>query len=82
MFVSVIGTFNLFGWEIKTPKEYLFDKLKTSLVDKFIDYLFVSPIVIVVSLGVYMLVGMFSKSLAKKCVYIVFFYSVLVFLFA
>lgn len=80
--MSAFGTIKFFGWEIRTPKEFVVDKIKTSLADSFIEYLTISPIVIVVSIGIYMLVGMFSKSLAKMSVFAVFLYSIFVFLFA
>lgn len=80
--MSTLNTFNLFGWEIRTPKEFIVDKIKESLANAFMDYLIVSPIVIVVSIGVYMLVGMFSKSLAKMSAFGIFLYSIAVFLFA
>lgn len=80
--MSTLNTFNLFGWEFRTPKEFIVDKIKTSLTDTFIDYLTVSPIVIVVSLAVYMLVRMFSRSLAKMSVIGIVLYSIAVFLLA
>jgi len=57
------------------------DKFKKSLTEVFIEYLTVSPIVIGVSVVVYVLVGLFSKTLARMSVVALFLYSVFVFLF-
>ena len=62
-------------FEIKAPTEWIADKIKSGATDLVISYIESLPILIGVSIGVYALLGMFSKSLAKFGVVGVFLYG-------
>jgi uncharacterized membrane-anchored protein len=68
--------------EIKAPVEYVGDwigaKFKEGMTDIVLEYISVIPILVGVSIGVYALCGMFSKSFAKLGVMGVFGYGFLV----
>ncbi len=67
---------------IKKPFEWAGDQVKDIFVDLAIDYITVIPILTGVSIGVYALVNMFSKGLAKMSVVGVFGYGALLVIFA
>lgn len=64
---------------MKSPFEYvnglITDKLKEGATDLVINYIESLPIILGVSIGVYALLGMFSKTLAKFGVIGIFLYG-------
>ena len=62
-------------FDIKSPAEWMTDKIKMGATDLVISYIESLPILLGVSIGVYALLGMFSKSLAKFGVVSVFIYG-------
>lgn len=67
---------------MKSPFEYvngwITDKIKEGATDLVINYIESLPIILGVSIGVYALIGMFSKTLAKFGVAGVFVYGALI----
>lgn len=84
------SVFSFGDFHIQSPVEWFTEKsmnsfiyhLKDNLADYALGYLSVSPIVICVSAAVYMLFGMFSKTIAKMGVAVVVLYSGFVYIFA
>ena len=62
-------------FDLKSPAEWLVDKIKSGMTDHLMEYVSAFPILIGVSIGVYALLGMFSKTLAKIGVVGVFIYG-------
>jgi len=61
--------------------DWITNKIKSGITDIIADYITAFPILIGVSIGVYALCSMFSKSFAKLAVIIVFGYGLLVVIF-
>lgn len=68
-------------FDIKSPAAWVTDKIKSGATDLVISYIESLPILLGVSIGVYALLGMFSKSLAKLGVVSVFAYGGLIIIF-
>lgn len=73
---------SFFGPLFQPAGEWMGDKLKEKLTDFLVEYITVSPIVIVMAAGIYMLVSMVSRTLAKLSVVVVVLYSLAVAVFA
>lgn len=61
--------------DIKSPAEWVADKIKSGMADHLAECISTFPVLIGVSIAVYALLGMFSKSLAKFGVVGVFLYG-------
>lgn len=77
---SSLFSINFFGLDIQSPAEWALDELKQTVLDFLLGYIQVLPIVLGVSAAVYILIGLFSKTLAKLGVLGVVLYSMLVYL--
>lgn len=61
--------------------DWITNKIKLGIADIIAEYISAFPILIGVSIAVYALVAMISKSFARIAVYIVFLYGFLIVLF-
>lgn len=65
-------------FDIQSPAAWVADKIKEGVTNHLVDYISALPIILGVSIGVYALVSMISKTLAKLGVVGVFIYGGLV----